>query len=227
MTDIFVVSIAAILALMIYTILYRENPAFRLGEHILVGATVGNAVVQAVFQIQNVAITKFQKGMETGDVTGILYIIAIILGILLYFQFSSKYRYVSKISIALMLAVGLSLSIRGLISVNVVGQIIGAMQPLNSVQNIVYLIGVVCVLLYFVYEKKVSNIIGPLPKIGRYVLMMTMGAYFANVLMGRVSLVIGTLNDLFVAPAYYFIPIALLIVIADSLSRRKIAGKKS
>jgi hypothetical protein len=227
MTDIFVVSIAAILALMIYTILYRENPAFRLGEHILVGATVGNAVVQAVFQIQNVAITKFQKGMETGDVTGILYIIAIILGILLYFQFSSKYRYVSKISIALMLAVGLSLSIRGLISVNVVGQIIGAMQPLNSVQNIVYLIGVVCVLLYFVYEKKVSNIIGPLPKIGRYVLMMTMGAYFANVLMGRVSLVIGTLNDLFVAPAYYFIPIALLVVIADSLSRRKIAGKKS
>lgn len=227
MTDIFVVSIAAILALMIYTILYRENPAFRLGEHILVGATVGNAVVQAVFQIQNVALTKFQKGMETGDVTGILYIIAIILGILLYFQFSSKYRYVSKISIALMLAVGLSLSIRGLISVNVVGQIIGAMQPLNSVQNIVYLIGVVCVLLYFVYEKKVSNIIGPLPKIGRYVLMMTMGAYFANVLMGRVSLVIGTLNDLFVAPAYYFIPIALLIVIADSLSRRKIAGKKS
>jgi hypothetical protein len=227
MTDIFVVSIAAVLALMIYTILYRENPAFRLGEHILVGATVGNAVVQAVFQIQNVAITKFQKGMETGDVTGILYIIAIILGILLYFQFSSKYRYISKISIALMLAVGLSLSIRGLISVNVVGQIIGAMQPLNSVQNIVYLIGVVCVLLYFVYEKKVSNIIGPLPKIGRYVLMMTMGAYFANVLMGRVSLVIGTLNDLFVAPAYYFIPIALLIVIADSLSRRKIAGKKS
>ncbi len=227
MTDIFVVSIAAVLALMIYTILYRENPAFRLGEHILVGATVGNAVVQAVFQIQNVALTKFQKGMETGDVTGILYIIAIILGILLYFQFSSKYKYISKISIALMLAVGLSLSIRGLISVNVVGQIIGAMQPLNSVQNIVYLIGVVCVLLYFVYEKKVSNIIGPLPKIGRYVLMMTMGAYFANVLMGRVSLVIGTLNDLFVAPAYYFIPIALLIVIADSLSRRKIAGKKS
>lgn len=227
MTDIFVVSIAAVLAIMIYTILYRENPAFRLGEHILVGATVGNAVVQAVFQIQNVALTKFQKGMETGDVTGILYIIAIILGILLYFQFSSKYRYISKISIALMLAVGLSLSIRGLISVNVVGQIIGAMQPLNSVQNIVYLIGVVCVLLYFVYEKKVSNISGPLPKIGRYVLMMTMGAYFANVLMGRVSLVIGTLNDLFVAPAYYFIPIALLIVIADSLSRRKIAGKKS
>jgi uncharacterized membrane protein YuzA (DUF378 family) len=227
MTDITVVAIAAVLTLMIYTILYRENPAFRLAEHILVGATVGNAVVQAVFQIQNLAITKFSKGMETGDVIGILYIFSIILGILLYFQFSSKYRYISKISIALMLAVGLSLSMRGLISVNVIGQIIGAMQPLNSVQNIVYLIGVVCVLLYFVYEKKASNISGPLPKIGRYILMMTMGAYFANVLMGRVSLVIGSLTDLFVAPAYYFIPIALLIIIADALTRKKAAEKKS
>jgi hypothetical protein len=46
------------------------------------------------------------------------------------------------------------------------------------------LIGVVCVLLYFIYEKKTSDLSGPLPKIGRYVLMMTMGAYFANVLMG-------------------------------------------
>jgi hypothetical protein len=227
MVDVIVVTIAGIMALAIYTILYRENPFFRLGEHILVGATVGNAVVQAVFQIRSIAITKFQTGVQTGDLGGILYIIAIILGVLLYAQFSSKYRYISKISIALILAVGLSLSIRGLIAVNVVGQILGAMQPLNSIQNVVNLIGVVCVLLYFIYEKKASDLSGPLPKIGRYILMMTMGAYFANVLMGRVSLVIGSLNDLFVWPAFYLIPVAFLIIIADSFTRRKVPEKKS
>jgi hypothetical protein len=212
---------------MIYTILYRENPLFRLGEHILVGATVGNAVVQAVLQIRSIAITKFLNGIQTGDLIGTLYIVAILLGILLYFQFSSKYRYISKISIALMLAVGLTLSIRGLIPVNVIGQITAAMAPLNSIQNVVNLIGVICVLFYFIYEKKVSDISGPLPKIGRYVLMMTMGAYYANVLMGRVSLVIGSLTDLFVWPAFYLIPVAFLVIIADALTRRKLPEKKA
>jgi len=94
-------------------------------------------------------------------------------------------------------------------------------MPLTSIKNIAYLIGIICVLLYFVYEERASRVAGPLPKVGRYILMLTMGAYFANAIMGRVSIVIGTLNTLLVAPAWYLIPIALLIVIADAFTRRK------
>ena len=45
--------ISTTLVLAIYTILYRENPAFRIGEHLMVGATVGNAIVLAIFQIRD------------------------------------------------------------------------------------------------------------------------------------------------------------------------------
>ena len=209
-TETLSVLISTTLILMIYTILYRENPAFRLGEHIMVGATVGHAVVQAVFQVRDLALIKVQKGISTGALSEIAYIIPIILGILLYFQFSSKYRYISRVSIALMLGVGIALSIRGLLYVNVIGQIKGAIMPLTSIENIVYTVGVVCVLLYFVYEKRASRLSGPLPKIGRYLLMLTMGAYFANSIMGRLSIVIGTLNNLLVAPAWYLIPLSLI-----------------
>lgn len=221
MTDVLSILISTTLILMMYTILYRENPAFRFGEHLMVGSTVGHAIVLAVFQIRDLAWIKFYQGITTGDLGGVAYIIPMILGILLYFQFSSRYRYISRVSIALMLGVGIALSIRGLLFVNVVGQIKGALKPLTSIENIAYTIGLICVLLYFVYEERASRIAGPLPKVGRYILMLTMGAYFANSIMGRVSIVIGTLNELLVAPAWYLIPVALLILLADAFTGRK------
>ncbi|TRO54128.1 hypothetical protein E2P71_04965 [Candidatus Bathyarchaeota archaeon] len=221
MTDLIMALGTTTLILMIYTILYRENPAFRLGEHLLVGATVGNAVVLAIFQIRDLAFTKVQQGISTGSLGKIAYVIPIILGIALYMQFSKTYKYISRLSIAFMLAVGISLSARGLISVNVIGQIKGAIVPLTNIQNIVYTVGVISVLLYFVYEERVSKAVGPIPKLGRYLLMITMGAYFANSIMGRLSMVIGTLDTLLVAPNFYLIPVALLILIADAWMRSK------
>lgn len=215
------VLVSTTLILVIYTILYRENPAFRFGEHLLVGATVGHALVLGVFQIRDLALIKIQSGLDTGNLGDIAYIVPMILGVLIYFQYSKTYRYMSRVSIALMISVGIALSIRGLLFVNVIGQIKGAIKPLTSIENFVYMVGLVCVLLYFVYEKKASDIAGPLPKIGRYLLMLTMGAYFANALMGRLSIVIGTLNNLLVAPAWYLIPVALLIVAADAITRSK------
>jgi len=107
-----------------------------------------------------------------------------------------------------------------LIAVNVIGQIRGALMPLNSIENIVYTIGVISVLLYFVYEERVSEAVKPVPRIGRCFLMVTMGAYFANSIMGRLSIVIGTLNTLMLPPNYYLVPAAPLIVIADVWTRR-------
>jgi hypothetical protein len=217
--------ISTILILAVYTILYRENVSFRIAEHLMVGSTVGHAIVLAVFQIRDLAWRKVQTGIATGNISGIAYVIPMILGVFLYFQFSSKLRYVSRVSIALLLAVGIALSIRGLIFVNVIGQIQGALMPLTNIQNIAYLIGLVCVLLYFIYEQRASKAAGPLPQIGRYILMLTMGAYFANTIMGRLSIVIGTLTSLFVDPAWYLIPVAFLVIMADALIRRKSSKK--
>ena len=221
MTDLIMLLGSTTLILMMYTILYRENPAFRFGEHLLVGATVGHAVVLAIFQIRDFAFIKVQQGISTGNFGKIAYVIPMLLGISLYLQFSKTYRHISRVSIAFMLAVGIALSARGLIFVNVIGQIKGAIVPLNNIQNIVYTVGVISVLLYFIYEERVSKILGPIPKLGRWLLMITMGAYFANSIMGRLSMVIGTLDTLLVSPNFYLIPVALLLVIADALTRRK------
>jgi len=220
-TDLIMALGSTTLILMIYTILYRENPAFRFGEHLLVGATVGHAVVLSIFQIRDLALIKVQQGISTGSLGKIAYVIPMLLGIALYLQFSKTYRHISRVAIAFMLAVGITLSARGLISVNVIGQIKGAIMPLNNIQNIVYTVGVISVLLYFIYEERVFKIIGPIPKLGRWLLMITMGAYFANSIMGRLSMVIGTLDTLLVSPNFYLIPVALLIVIADAWTRSK------
>jgi hypothetical protein len=213
--------ISTTLILAVYSILYRESLAFRVGEHLMVGATVGHAIVLAVFQIRDLAWRKVESGLATGNISGIAYVIPMIVGIMLYLQFSSKYRFVARVSIALLLAVGIALSARGLIFVNVIGQIRGALAPLTTIRDIAYMIGVVCTLLYFIYERRASKAVGPLPKVGRYVIMLTMGAYFANTIMGRLSIVIGTLTSLFVDPVWYLIPVAFLVIIADALMRQK------
>lgn len=219
--DLIMILGSATLILMVYTILYRENPAFRFVEHLLVGATMGNAVVLAIFQIRDLALTKVQQGINTNNFGQIAYVIPILLGMALYLQFSKTYRHISRVAIAFMLAVGIALSVRGLMFVNVIGQIKAAIVPLNSIQNIVYTVGVVSVLLYFLYEERVSKAVGPVPKLGRWILMITMGAYFANAIMGRISLVIGTLGTLLVPPSFYLIPVALLILMADAWTRSK------
>ena len=221
MTDLIMALGSTALILMIYTILYRENPAFRIGEHLMVGATVGHAVVLAVFQIRDLAFLKVQQGMNTGNLGQMAYVVPILLGVALYLQFSKSTKHIARVAIAFMLSVGITLSARGLISVNVIGQIKGAIVPLNSVQNIVYTVGVVCVLLYFVYEERVSKVVGPVPRVGRWLLMVTMGAYFANSIMGRLSIVIGTLDTILPAPNFYLIPVALLILAADAYTRSK------
>jgi len=160
-TDLIMALGSTTLILMIYTILYRENPAFRFGEHLLVGATVGHAVVLSIFQIRDLALIKVQQGISTGSLGKIAYVIPMLLGIALYLQFSKTYRHISRVAIAFMLAVGITLSARGLISVNVIGQIKGAIMPLNNIQNIVYTVGVISVLLYFIYEEECSRLLGP------------------------------------------------------------------
>jgi hypothetical protein len=206
---------------MSYSILYRENVLFKLIENIMVGATIGHAIVMGIYQIRDLAIIRIIKGMQTGDPINILYIIPVILGIVLYLRFSKKYRDISRIPLALMLGVGLALSIRGLIFTNIIGQVKGAITPLTSIQSIIFLFGLVCVLLYFTYEKRVSTIAGPLPKIGRYFLMLTMGAYVAYTLLSRISTLSGTLNTLFVTPAWYLIPVAFLLILVDLILKRR------
>jgi len=217
------VLVSTALILMIYSILYRENPAFRLAENILIGATVGHSIVVGVFQVRDLALSKFISGIQTGNIRDIAYIIPMTLGVLIYFQFSRRYKSISRISIAVMLGVGLALSTRGLLFVNVIGQVKGAMLPLNNIKNIVYTFGLISVLTYFIYEERASKMAGPLPKVGRYLLMLTMGAYFANAIMGRLSIVIGTLNTLLMSPSCYLIPVALLLIVADLFIRTKVA----
>ena len=62
--------------------------------------------------------------------------------------------------------------------------------------DLILFIGTITGLIYFFFSKEHKGSIGTLSKIGIYFLMIKFGASFGFAVMGRISLLIGRMNDL-------------------------------
>jgi hypothetical protein len=88
-----------------------------------------------------------------------------------------------------------------------VGQIYSTMRPLivftdgglvwiDTLSNIILVIGVLCGLVYFFFSKEHTGAFGGAAKVGIWFLMVTFGAAFGYTVMARISLLIGRMEHL-------------------------------
>jgi 4-amino-4-deoxy-L-arabinose transferase-like glycosyltransferase len=98
---------------------------------------------------------------------------------------------------AVLVGIGTGLTIRGTIGSQLVQQIQATMLKLNSIDNIIMVVGTVTTLLFFYFtltrENKVVKVSGT---IGKYVMMIAFGASFGNSVMSRMSMMIGRVQFL-------------------------------
>jgi hypothetical protein len=71
----------------------------------------------------------------------------------------------------------------------------GALTPLD---NLVLIVGVLAVLVYFYFSIEHRRAVGAISRLGVWYLMLGFGAAFGYTVMGRVSLLIGRMNYLFI-----------------------------
>jgi hypothetical protein len=189
------VTLAALMNLAVYSYLYKENVAYRLAEHAFVGLGAGYAIAMGWNSIKN---TSFNPLIQKGDY---LQIIPLILGVLLFARFlPGSNRWLSRIPMSFLVGMGMALSARAAILAEFVNQIRATMIPLNSVNNILIVVGTIGVLTYFFFSSKFMEKIPGLKYsslIGRYVMMGAFGAAFGNGVMGRISLLIAQLQFVF------------------------------
>jgi hypothetical protein len=184
--------------LSLFSFIYKENAAYRLFEHIYVGAAAGYAVVVNYGNILDRAfIPLTSKGQWS-------LLIPIILGVLLYARFIKPIAWISRWSMSFLISIGVGISVFGMLQQQLLAQARAAMVPLyvagsvgQSINNIIMFVGVISVIFYFFFAVEQKGTVKKVSMIGRYVMMVTFGVAFGNVVMGRLSLLLGCISDVF------------------------------
>lgn len=76
-------------------------------------------------------------------------------------------------------------------------QIAATVMPLNSINNILIVLGVLTVLSYFFFTFRSTPSLKVSSELGKWLIMITFGASFGNAAMGRISLLIGRIDFMF------------------------------
>ena len=209
--------VATGLTLFIFTFLYRDNPFFKLAEHLYVGVSVGYTIVKAG---DTVGVRLLYVPMiEQGDYS---LLIPLGIGLLMLARYVAKAAWLSRIAFAFIVGVGSGLAIPRVISSYVLKQIEDTVRPLvsmtpdgltftasvlnpaSNLNAIVLLIGVITVLFYFFFSVEHTGAGRVAARTGILFLMIAFGAAFGYTVMARMSLLIGRLTDLieFAGPEY-------------------------
>jgi len=191
------VYVAAFLTLAIFSFLYKENPAYRLAEHIFVGVAAGHGVIVALDSYLKPTINSISA---TGQISSL---VPLGLGLLVYSRFLRPVAFLSRIPIAFLVGVGSGIALTRQVKPFFVDQIISTIKPLYvpgnlalSIDNTLLVVGVATTLSYFYVSAEQRGFLKHSARLGRFTMMIAFGAAFGNTVMSRISLFLGRLQFL-------------------------------
>lgn len=170
--------------------LYKSNPTFTLVEHILIGIASGNVLVLSVTSSYNL----LNRYLSLGNY---LYLIPLIMAFMIFSPLSKQYTWLARWPTAVLVGVGVGIGVRGAVqldfAVNVQylarGILGGKTTPID---NFLEALIAITVVYYFVFTRGTGKILKGSPdrileRIGRYGIMLTMGAQFSSTIVTRIA----------------------------------------
>ncbi len=190
MSPIWGIWLAAIASAAIYSYLLGDNDIYKLAEHVFVGAGAGHSITAGFANIRDSAWKPLTQGGSFA------LIIPVILGIMLYARFTKKYAYLSRWALALMVGVGTGVLMRGLPSSQIIQQLRSTMLPLNSIDNVIIILGTLGSITYFLFTLKAPAPVRALNALGRWAMMVCFGASFGAAVSQRTSQAAATVETI-------------------------------
>lgn len=202
--------VATGLTLLIFSFLYKDNPLFKLAEHLYVGVSVGYTIVKAYDTVLVHLVVK--PIVEQGEVS---LLIPVGIGMLMLTRYMPKAAWMSRYAFAFIVGMGAGLAIPRTISSFILKQVEDTIRPLlslggsdgvtfsmnllnpaSNLNAIIILLGVSSVLFYFFFSIEHTGAGKAVARTGIMFLMISFGAAFGYTVMARMSLLIGRLTDL-------------------------------
>jgi hypothetical protein len=184
--------IAALLTLAIYSFLYKDNPIYKVAEHIFVGVSAGYWAVMLWYNFAWPNL--FEPLIRQGN---ILFIIPVIIGLMMFAPFIPKVGWLVRIPLTFTMGVSMALFIIQTVQGEILPQVRATFLPLvgvslfQMVSNLLIILGVIFTLIYFYFSKPHKGALGVAAKIGIWFMMVSFGASFGYTVMARISLLIG------------------------------------
>jgi len=184
--------VAAFFTLAIFSFLYKDNPFYRLAEHIFAGLSAGY-YVGLIWE--SVIIQQLWDPMISGSwwlvVPGLL-------GVLMFARLWPRISWVSRIALAFVMGntagIFLITQLHGIVLPQM-GATMLSMGTNNgfasAVLAIIVVVGVVSTLIYFYFSKEHTGVLGVTARVGIWFIMVSFGAHFGYTVMARISLLIG------------------------------------
>ncbi|RKX41765.1 MAG: hypothetical protein DRP27_10340 [Thermotogae bacterium] len=195
--------LSAFLTICSFTLLYGDNPLFRIAEYVYVSVMVAHSVVTGITTLSS-RFTPLFTGAQPH------LIVTLILGIMSLFVVWRKYAWIASFPISIMLGVGTGLTMRTMMRTDLVGNMSAVISETAKIfigppaSRLGYFIRVVFTLSGLVYllftifiKGPVSKPIGYIRTFGKYVFITYLGLQVGNDIIMFQGLVTSALVRLF------------------------------
>lgn len=183
----------AFFTLAVYSFLFKDNPWFKLAEHVFAGLSAGyyaGLIFTSVIK-QQMVVPMISSGRWDMLIPGAL-------GCLLFVRFFPRIRWLTRIPLAFVIGTTAGIMFLQQLHGLILPQLQSTLLPLNELSNIVIVVGVLTTLVYFYFSKPHTGALGGVAKVGMWFIMIAFGAHFGYTVMARVSLLIGRMQFIFV-----------------------------
>jgi len=204
----------AIVTLAVFSYLAKDSILYRIVQQAALGVSVGVGLVVAWRQVLRPMWWAHISGAAagTGPETGWLWLLALVPGAMWYFQLSKRWFWVSTLVSGLFIGIAAGLAFKSQILL-ILPQVRASLKPLNPfagpqgftwgnlggcLSNLVFLLALLTVLLYFFFSVRSGNRLLRTPmRVGRLMLMIALGAMFGNTVMTRMAYLIERIQFLY------------------------------
>ena len=188
--------LAAICTLAAFSFLLGDNPVYKFCEHFLVGLTAAHYLNEGYSSIIEKA---WKPLVQKGE---ILWLGAIIGGLLLLLRWVPSMGWVSRSPLSFMMGVAAAVSCRRVITSEFLDQVVAtAKLPWTSPNNIIFVLIVAFSMSYFIFgvseKSRVGSILKRSSAIGQALMMIAFGAGLGATIMARLAQVVGRIQFLF------------------------------
>ncbi|MEW6308028.1 MAG: hypothetical protein AB1492_03180 [Bacillota bacterium] len=180
--------VATLVTLGVLSYLYKENPVFRLLEHVMLGLSTAHILVMSWHGTGKMILMKYILEDQK-----LLYIIPVVGGLLIYTRFFPKIAWIARIPMSYWVGYGIGYSF-AYDPRPMLGQIIDSFikfqgkTPGVTVNNILFFIFLTCSIAYFFFTIKRENpLMNVAATIGRYAIMAALGAGFGGTVISRAA----------------------------------------
>ena len=191
--------VAATLTIGILSFLYRDNPLYKVAEHLYVGISAGFAVIYIwSFDVYPMLVDAFRTHLSQRNyVEAWVLVVPALLGLAMLCRPIPKLAVLSRWPLSFTIGIGSGLGLIASVQGYLLPQVSDTLRPLVRVNNALMSIGVIATLVYFYFSREHKGALGAISRVGIIFIMVAFGAAFGYTVMARVSLLIGRVYFLF------------------------------